>query len=103
MIAIVHEFHNCHSFHEKVATIIINTLFIGIDTPVGFSNVTNVTTHAVVFSQQQTSQHHHQHQRQTPNNDKRRRVVFTLERQTSRCHNVWSYDVVSCFVLVHLL
>ena len=35
MIAMVHEFHNCHSFHEKVATIIIYTLFIGIDTPKG--------------------------------------------------------------------
>ena len=42
MIAMVHEFHNCRSFHEKVATIIIYTLFIGIDTPKG-ANETLIT------------------------------------------------------------
>ena len=60
-------------------------------TPVGSTNVTNVTTHAVIFSQQETSQHHHQHQRQTSNNDKR--------------HNVTMFGVVMsyfCFVRVHI-
>ena len=54
---------------------------------VGSTNVTNVTTHAVVFSQQQTSQHHHQHQRQTSNNDKRHRVFYirTTNVTMSQC------------------
>ena len=35
MIAMVHEFHHCRSFHEKALIIIIYTLFSGIDTPKG--------------------------------------------------------------------
>ena len=42
MIAMVHEFHNCRTFHEKFATIIIYTIFVGIDTPKG-ANETLIT------------------------------------------------------------
>ena len=58
------------------------------------TNVTNVTAHAVVFSQRQASQNHHQHQRQTSYNNQRHR--FFLHKNDKR-HNVWSYDVVFLF------
>ena len=69
---------------------------------VGSTNVTNVTTHAVVFSQQQTSQHHHQHQRQTSNNDKRHRVFL---HKNDKRHNVTMFGVMMSyfrFVVVHI-
>ena len=50
---------------------------VGKLSPVSKTSVTNVTTHAVVFSQRQTSHHHHLHQRQTSNNDKRHRVFYS--------------------------
>ena len=71
--------------------------------PVGSTNVTNVTTHAVVFSQQQTSQHHHQHQRQTSNNEKRHRVFL---HKNDKRHNVTIFGVMMSdfrFVVVHTM
>ena len=68
--------------------------------PVGSTNITNVTTHAVVFSQQQTSQHYHQHQLQTSNNDKCHRVIV---HKSDKRHNVTMFGVMmSYFCFVHV-
>ena len=49
MIAMVHEFHNCRSFHEKVATIIKYN--IGINTPKGVNEtLITVRYHTHPFS-----------------------------------------------------
>ena len=66
------------------------------------TNVTNVTAHAVVFSQRQASQNHHQHQRQTSYNDQRHR--FFLHKNDKR-HNVTMFGVMMsyfCFEHIHI-
>ena len=67
--------------------------------PVGSTTVTNVTTHAIVFSQQQTSQHHHQHQRQTPNNDKCHKVFL---HKNDKRQNVKMFRVMMLYFVLYM-